>query len=683
MAFLLPFTPHPDSFHLIQPSVITMLRSSHLFLLACLVILTIIVYAPGLSGGFVFDDEANIIRNKQLQITELTPSTLKQAAYSMQSGPLMRPVSYLSLALNHYFTGLEPLYFKLTNLFIHLLNGLVTFWLSYQLLSAYRRHHQPALSPRHIQWISLTASALWLLHPLGLTSVLYIVQRMNSLSALLVFLGLASYCWGRNRQDEGKSGATLIVASVLVFTPLAVLSKENGALLPFFMLIIEATLFRFTMPSQKGKRWLLAFFAVIAIIPAIIIFGYLLTHLDWLATNYSNRDFTLPEQLLTQPRIIWFYLTMTVAPNVSQLGLFHDDIIVSSGLMTPPTTGFAILGLIGLLTSAWMCRKRAPLISFGLLFFLVGHSMESSIFALEMAHEHRNYLPMFGILLPLVFYLLHPALPTNTHKTRIALSILFITILSVSTAMRAGDWGNPMQLALVEAHNHPNSTRSQYRLGQMYWQLMELQPNKAEHYAALARKSFEQAASLSLSNTSGLSALISLDARQGVPLKITQVEELKHRLQYRPFASASLHHLRDISQCLANGLCQFPPEVINQIFAASLANPTLQGGTRAKVLSEAMIVSLVQSNLEYALALGKEATRVDPKDPQHWLNYISLLIQAGQLKLARDILQNLSNRNLQPFLKPRLAAQKKALQEAEQRLSQQIIHGTLPTNKMP
>jgi len=650
----------------VRSPVTTLLRNAPLLAMACVAILTFLVYAPGLSGGFEFDDEANIVQNAQLQITELTPATLKQAAFSMQSGPLMRPVSYLTLALNHYFSGLDPLYFKLTNLLIHILNGLALYWLSQQLLIAYRRHYQPALTLRHIRWVSLTASAFWLLHPLELTSVLYIVQRMNSLSALFVFLGLATYCRGRNRQGEGKSGALFLLASVFLLTPLAVLSKENGALLPFFMLIAEIVLFRFAMPTQIGRRWLLAFFAIVAVVPALLVFGYLLTHLERL--GYSGRDFTLAERLLTQARVLWFYLAMTVAPSISQLGLFHDDIPLSSGLLSPPTTGLAILGLMGLLAGAWACRSRAPLVSFGLLFFLVGHSMESSIFGLEMVHEHRNYLPLYGILLPLAYYLLHPALPDKSRNARVALGILFIAILGISTGIRASYWGNPLQLALVEARNHPDSARSQHRLGRAYWQLMERYPEQSAQYAALARERFEQTMAIDPGDTSGLFALVMLDARQGLPLNTAQVAKLTQRLQSRAFSNASLHHLTDLSQCLAKGLCQFRPEQINRIFAAGLANPTLRGNPRAKVLAAAMIVALVQSDLKRALVLGEEATQADPEDAQHWLNYVSLLIQSGQLKQAADILQMLSNRQLRPYLQPRLMAQKKALQEAEQRL---------------
>ncbi|NOX76403.1 MAG: tetratricopeptide repeat protein [Gammaproteobacteria bacterium] len=633
--------------------------------LACLLLLATLVYTPGLSGDFVFDDEANILLNEQLLITELTPSALKQAAYSMSSGPLMRPISYLTLALNHSFTGLAPLYFKLTNLLIHLLNGLAIFWLSGQLLKAYRRHHQPALTLRHTHWISLATSAFWLLHPLGLTSVLYIVQRMNSLSTLFVLLGLATYCWGRNRQDEGRPGALLLVASVLVFTPLAAFSKENGALLPFFLLIVEATLFRFAMPAPSAKRWLLIFFAVIAVAPAFTVFGYLLTHIDWLLGGYSGRDFTLSERLLTQARVVWFYLTMIVAPNISQLGLFHDDIPLSTGLLSPPTTGFAIAGLLGLLGIAGWAYRRAPLLSFGLLFFLVGHSMESSIFALEMVHEHRNYLPMFGILLPMAYYLLHPTLPEHTRKARIALSILFIAMLSITTAMRASDWGNPIQFSVTEARNHPDSARSQYRLGLTYWQLMEWQPENAEIYAAQAREHFELSRSANPNNSSGLFALLMFDAQTGNAVNPEQLHELETLLRSRPFLSNSAHHLRDINQCQTEDRCQFTAQQINGIFDAALANPTLRGTTRAKVLAEAMIVALVLGDIGRALVKGREAIQADPNDPQHRLNYSSVLIQTGQLGQARNMLQGLVDKGVKPFLHHRLVAQLQALATAE------------------
>lgn len=637
-----------------------------------LILLVFAVYAPGLGGGFEFDDEPNIVRNEQLLITTLSPETLKQAALSMRSGHLMRPISYLTLALNHYFTGLDPWYFKLTNVLIHLFAGLAVYWLSRQLLSACRRRHQPALSIERIRWISLSATAFWLLHPLALTSVLYVIQRMNSLSALFVFLGLATYAWGRNRQIEGKNGWPAVGASVLVFAPLAALSKENGVLLPFLILSVEIMLFRFATPSRNARYALLAFFLVTAMIPALIAGTYLLTHTDFWLAPYQGRDFTLAERLLTQARAIWFYLRMIVAPDISGLGLFHDDFAVSTGVLSPPLTALALTGLVALLAAVWFGFRHAPMLGFGILFFLVGHSLESGIFALELVHEHRNYLPMFGLLLTLAYYIFHPGLARKTDAARIALAMAFVSVLSVTTAARANHWGNPLELALAEARNHPDSVRSQYRLGRVYWQLTELQPQHAAEYRQLAREHFNQATALDSKNTSGLFALVMLDSREPHPGTDEHVTELSRRLRVNPFAGVSYNLLRDLVQCTAEGRCKLAPRHINRIIASTLENHTIAAYSRAKVLAEATVVALLQDDQAGALKLAEEATRLDPDNPQHQLNYASMLIHSGQLADARTVLQTLGARKLPPLLRARLTAQEDALLGAERQRQETI-----------
>ena len=97
------------------------------FCLAVALVATFFVYQRGLSGPFLFDDGPNIVRNANLAIHDLSPASLTQAAWSGHSGPLLRPLSMMSFAANYYATGLDPYYFKLTNLVIHLFNGLGVF----------------------------------------------------------------------------------------------------------------------------------------------------------------------------------------------------------------------------------------------------------------------------------------------------------------------------------------------------------------------------------------------------------------------------------------------------------------------------------------------------------------------------------------------------------------------------
>ena len=149
------------------------------------------------------------------------------------SGPSGRPVAQLSFALNHYFSGLDPFAFKLTNLAIHLANGVLIFMLALRLFAS--------LSVSTEQRRALIAAGLlataWLLHPIQLLPVLHVVQRMTSLSAF--FLLMALLCHMRGREVGAPRSAVWLLLGWGVFWPLSFLSKETGLLFPFFALAWE------------------------------------------------------------------------------------------------------------------------------------------------------------------------------------------------------------------------------------------------------------------------------------------------------------------------------------------------------------------------------------------------------------------------------------------------------------
>ncbi|MGH8605057.1 MAG: tetratricopeptide repeat protein, partial [Gammaproteobacteria bacterium] len=268
--------------------------------------LTFLVYYPGLVGGYLFDDETNILLNDALRIERLAPKELGQAALSGNSGPLGRPVSMISFALNYRLTGLDPFYFKLTNLFIHLLNGAGLFVLSNLLLTGIRRYQTIQLTDSRITCIGFIIASVWLLHPLAVTSVLYIVQRMTSLAALFQIAGLIFYVWARMRLDEGKSSIVALAAGTICLTLISALSKENGVLLPIYALCIEAFLFGFRANENKVRYFLMAFFVLVVLMPVLFAAAALCVNPESLLGGYRIRDFSLVERLLTQTRLLWF-----------------------------------------------------------------------------------------------------------------------------------------------------------------------------------------------------------------------------------------------------------------------------------------------------------------------------------------------------------------------------------------
>ena len=601
------------------------------FLFVCSLVLAFLCYRPGLHGGFLFDDNINIVENTYLKIESLDIAPLKAAAVSMGGGISGRPISMASFALDYYFNGPAPYGFKLTNLIIHLLNGVCIFVLSMLVLEIHRRRHAPELSTDRLRWISLAVASAWLLHPLNLTAVLYVVQRMTSLSALFSLLGLIAYLYGRLRQSDGKSGWSWILSAFLLFTPLAVLSKENGALLPAFMLLAEVLLLNFQAPGTGTRYKLATLFAVTVILPVIVLAVYSLYKPVWLLGGYSIRDFSLPERLMTEARVLWFYLRLIIMPDISQLGLWHGGIGILRGLLTPVSTLLACIGLVLMAGAAFLLRKRHPIAAFGILFFLLGHSIESSVIPLEIAHEHRNYLPDYGILLVIFYYLLSPAWHKDTIKIRQALAVILAIFFGAVTAIRAGQWADPRVHPLIEVRHHPDSVRANTEAAYMYVTQPIFSAEQAENNYQLALDHYQKAADLSPNGTSGLLGLVGLNAMRGRPIEERWVQELEYRLEHRSFAPDAANSLMQLEKCLTGGNCSHSPQVMARLLQAALRNPTLSGSAQSSLqfaLSNLLVV--VMQGRDAALKAAYKALDALPGDPDTRLTLIKFLLNQNR-----------------------------------------------------
>jgi protein O-mannosyl-transferase len=610
------------------------------FCLIVALVATFLVYQRGLSGPFLFDDGPNIIHNANLAINDLKPSTLKQAAFSGFSGPLLRPLSMMSFAANYYATGLDPYYFKLTNLVIHLFNGLGVFILTWLLLDFYRKRFETGLSVAHSQWISLAVAAAWLLHPFNLTSVLYIVQRMTSLSALFSIWGLALFLWGRTKLYEGKNGRLPMLTSLLLFTPLAVLSKENGMLLPLLMLVAEVTLFSFHAEKPSASRFLIGFYALSVAIPAAIALGYLTTHSEWLLAGYKTRDFTLTERVMTEARVVWFYIGQILLPSTAQMGLYHDDIAISRGWFQPINTALAMVGVIALLGLSFIARKKAPIIAFGVLFFLAGHMLESTVWPLEIAHEHRNYLPMYGILLMLFFYLLYPLKYINNLRLRQTVAVLLIGLFAFNTFARASKWANPQDLFQAEVEHHPNSALANGEMGAVTSNIINIvtsDADGAEKNYMDARGYFETAVNLDRNDTKPLFALIMLSVSRGKAVNPEWLHELTHRLETAPYAAITSDKLNTLTECQLEGFCKLANSEFEGLLHAALRNPTLTGQNRAKVLY-ALSSYTINVAHDYPAALGimKQMVQAAPQEVEFRFAMINFLIAMNRFDEAKE-----------------------------------------------
>ncbi|MDH3314806.1 MAG: hypothetical protein OER43_03425 [Gammaproteobacteria bacterium] len=404
-----------------------------------------------------------MLANPFIHLKSLDWSSLRDAAFSNQSGIFHRPFASLSFAINYYAAdGFVSFPFKLTNLVIHGLNGCLVFLLSRLICARLREDGTAGKAHASAEIIPFIVTAFWLLHPLQLTSVLYVVQRMNSLSALFTLLGLVLFMYGRERLERNLDGGLgIMLAGVVGGVVLGVLCKENATLLPVYALVLELGCFSRSALDRAQRLRVRLFFAAVLGLPVLGALAYTVVNPDFILASYQSRTFSLEERLLTQPRVLFYYVGLALFPSTNALGLYHDDFVKSTSLLEPVTTVIAIAGWILLVVLAIFFRRRVPVLFLGLGWFLGGQLMESSVFALELVHEHRNYLPIYGILFSLTYALLFLFKRINID-TRITAAAVVLTALTLGfvTNSRAYSWSSKEQLLESLIKHHPKAPRS-------------------------------------------------------------------------------------------------------------------------------------------------------------------------------------------------------------------------------
>jgi tetratricopeptide (TPR) repeat protein len=347
-------------------------------------------YWPGLAGPPLLDDATNL---RPLQILDEQPDLMSDVVAGNLSGPLGRPLTMLSFSLEQVYLGGGVREKKQFNLWLHLLIA--------SLLLVFSRDVFACMEyPRPLA-LALATASLWLFAPLLVSTVLYSVQRMAQLASLFSLLALWSYLRCRLTSGPGRAAWGLSSALALLAAPL---SKENGLLALPLLFWLEWTVLRFGGLDERARqRWINAH--VILVAAGLALFVAVCVFIpEYLVGGYSGRDFTLGERLLTQPRVMWTYVSQLLWADASLLGLYQDDKVLSRGLTEPLTTLPALLGwcLVGGVTLLLARRPACGAVAFGLGFFIIAHAMESTFFPLEMYFEHRNYLPAAGLFIALV-----------------------------------------------------------------------------------------------------------------------------------------------------------------------------------------------------------------------------------------------------------------------------------------
>lgn len=471
-------------------------RTAMAFALIC--IAAAIAYAPSFAVPFQFDDEARLLRNIAMREGSLWDAVLWLGN--------SRLVASLTLALNYRFGGVEPIGYHIANFAVHLLATLGVFVLALTLCRTPRL--RAAWPPRRALLVAGAAGLVFACHPLQTQAVTYIIQRFASMAALFYVWAVVCFLRGRIRQvglEPGSPAPCFLATGLLAVC--AVLSKENAVSVPAALLLAEWVGF------GRPRRWrVMAAGGLVAL--AILAMPIVLKTLTWRTAlkSVSASDISLSARvidslftprhsmlgearpgpvtyLLTQATVLPRYLGLVFVPH----GLNVDHHVpFAQRVSAPELAGFALLAGLAAL-GLWLLPRR-PLLAFGILWFFVTLSVESSVLPIDDPMvEHRMYLPMAGLAVSAGA--LFAGAVQFAPRTGLSAGAAIAGFLIALTFARNLVWLSPLTLWLDAVEKSPDKARPHANLGAAYQKVDRLDEAIAQHCRTLELSPKDEVAS--------------------------------------------------------------------------------------------------------------------------------------------------------------------------------------------
>jgi len=419
-----------------------------------------VLFQKGVSGPFLLDDSVLIDAYSSFGgVTDA--ASFWHFVLDFRPTLLGRPVSFASFLLDDQFAPASAESFKRTNILIHLLNGVLLLWLGLKVgRLLYGTNTKVAVGASLI-------AGIWLVLPIHASTVFYVVQRMAQLAFLFSLTGILFYISAIDVKSSLPLRFFKYLASAVCIL-LAVLSKESGVLCFLYLLLLHCLVFSRQSLDKVAKTSSCLFIYI----PCIAIAVYLVFSFDGFLASYSYRDFSMSERVFTQMRVLWSYFQQIAFPRISGMGLYHDDIVYSTSFFSPISTLIGGIGHLLMLLLAVLARRKATLISIGIVWFYSSHVLESTFIPLEMYFEHRNYSAAFGVLvaiagllIQIARYVQEPILKMLPYFVGAAYLVGAVLLVPQS----ALTWSNEEMLYSTWAMEHPNSKRAQRKwLGYIY-----------------------------------------------------------------------------------------------------------------------------------------------------------------------------------------------------------------------
>lgn len=428
-----------------------MILKSHISAFLSIAFLGALIYSNTFHAAFHYDDFTSIVSNPAIHVGEFPIERLLHLLTES------RPLAQMTFAANYYLGGLDVEGYHIVNTVIHMTTGILLYLFIYETLNL------PVLREgfsKNSRWISLLSSLLWLSNPVQTQAVTYIVQRMTSMASMFYVLALLFFVKGRVSQG-GKRWVHFSLTVLSFFLSLG--SKQISITLPILIAIYEVCFFQRGEVSGllKKKAAHISIVALVLIISATIYYSDL--------TADFPLGFPLKERIYTESRVIFYYITLLLFPLPERMSLIYDYPL-SHTIFMPITTLFSVIGLIAISVYAMVGRRRRPLYSFFILWFVITISGESVIVSLELVFEHRLYLPSMAFfpLLAIVGFSAWERRMGYIKYLHVAAATVIVLAYSVNTYERNAVWIDGYSIFADSVRKYPHSVDARLNLGFQY-----------------------------------------------------------------------------------------------------------------------------------------------------------------------------------------------------------------------
>ena len=434
-------------------------RSKYLLII---IFLSSVIYANTLKNEFVSDDVPAIKNNPR--ISEIFSA---------------REFVGFTYSLNYLIGKLNPVYYHLTNIFLHSLNSILVFFFLCLFFKPYP---------------SFFGALIFAAHPIHTEAVTWIAGRPYVLMALFF---LCSFFLYLRATSQDKLRLFIFFASLVVYYLCLCYATIFGFVFPAMVILYDFTFGRW---RKNWKLWLI--FLIIAATRLFLILGTIKQRIADVAVDIGRSQPGNP--LFNMAFSIFTHLRLLIWPQ--NLTLYHEPVTTSISILI-----LEILLLVTLILCLPLIFKKAKVLFFAICIYILFLTPTYSPKVISwLIAERYLYFPSIALSMFAAFFVQKQSVAVRklhgryveVEKSKKLLNVILIVLVALyswRTIVRNTDWRTHASIWRATAKVSPYSPRAHNNMGDVYSlegnpqlavlefrRAIELRPDYADAYHNLA-----------------------------------------------------------------------------------------------------------------------------------------------------------------------------------------------------